>query len=602
MKHARLLPLFVFACGASAQDAPTWVLPEVNAARVQRLVFDSEAAGQPVSCHVFTPEAYDAGPGRRFPVLYWLHGTGGGLGAVGPLAAHFGRAMERGLMPSCLVVFANGLVESLWCDSKDGRQPVETVMVRELVPRIDQTFRTVARREARLVEGFSMGGYGAGRFAMRYPDVFGAVSMLGAGPLDDDFSGPRARANPVERERIWQTVFGGDLDYFRAQNPVNLAPAAAPELDRRTLFRIAVGERDGMLAGNRALSRRLAELEIEHDFLVGPGARHQVMELFQSLGAANWSFYRHAFSAERLVGGPARLPPPAGAGLQWVAPEVRAPRVERRVFASRAAGAEVSYFIFTPDIYDREPARRFPVLYWLHGGGGAEGKASVSHVGPMSRRFGDAIREGKIPPMLVVFPNGMHSLWVDSKDGSIPMETVLARELLPNVDAHFRTLATREGRLVEGFSMGGYGAARLGFKFPELFAHASVLAGGPLQRDFTATPRVTERGRLRVLENIFGGDLDFFREQSPWRLAEENADQLRQGSTFRVVIGQRDEMLGVVREFHDHLLRLELPHEYVELPGVPHDPNGMLQALGEDNWRFYRQIFEQLPKDILIRE
>jgi enterochelin esterase-like enzyme len=581
-----------FISTAIAQQKPVWVLPEVNAPRVQRVVFDSKSAGEPVSFHVLAPESYATDKQRRFPVIYWLHGTGGGLGGVVPLAAHFDRAMKAGKLPPCLVIFANGLMESLWCDSKDGRQPVETIVVRELVPHVDAHFRTVARREGRLIEGFSSGGYGAGRYAMRYPEVFGAVSMLGAGPLDQDFRGPRTRANPEERERIWQTVFGGDPDYYRAQSPLNLAAEAAPALDRRTFFRIAVGDRDGMLPGNQELSRRLAEKEIEHDFLVGRGARHQTLELFQALGEANWTFYQHAFAPARLEGAPARLPPLAETRLQWTAPEVAAPRVQRRLFASSAAGTQVSCFIYTPEIYDREPERRFPVLYWLHGGGGSQGRASVSHVAPMARRFDAAIQSGKIPPFLVVFPNGMHSLWMDSKDGRIPMETVLVRELLPYVDAHFRTQAAREGRLIEGFSMGGYGAARLGFKYPDLFAHVSILAGGPLQPEFVSAPRVNERMRLQVLGEIFGGDLAFFRAQSPWQLAEENAARLRQGSALRVVIGDSDEMLSVTREFQEHLQRLQIPHNYRELPGIPHNPSQMFDALGEDGWAFYRQIFD----------
>ncbi|MCI0540314.1 MAG: hypothetical protein L0Z50_34355 [Verrucomicrobiales bacterium] len=154
--------------------------------------------------------------------------------------------------------------------------------------------------------------------------------------------------------------------------------------------------------------------------------------------------------------------------LPWVTPAVRAPRVEFRTFESAAAKTKVSYHLYTPAIYDTKQEQRFPVLYWLHGtGGGAAG------VRPLASHFDSAIGAGKIPPMIVVFANGLaSSMWCDSKDGNVPMETVVVQELVPHMDATFRTIARREGRLIEGFSMGGYGAARLGFKYPESSARS----------------------------------------------------------------------------------------------------------------------------------
>lgn len=166
----------------------------------------------------------------------------------------------------------------------------------------------------------------------------------------------------------------------------------------------------------------------------------------------------------------------AQAGDGWVTPAIEAPGVTRQVFRSEAVGTEVSYHVWLPREYQQRPSARFPTLYWLHGtGGGEEG------IAPLCRWFQKAIREGRIPPMILVFPNGLAtSLWSDSKDGRWPVETVLVREVIPLVDRSCRTLATREGRLVEGFSMGGYGAARLGFRHPDVFGSVSVLAGGPL--------------------------------------------------------------------------------------------------------------------------
>ena len=559
-----------------AQKAPLWVLPEVDAPRVQRVLFDSKAAGRQVSCHVFTPEDYEKDKEGRFPVLYWLHGTGGGLPGIAPVSAWFDAAIREGMIPPMLVVFPNGLASSMWCDSKDGAVPMETIVIKELLPHIDATFRTIATREGRLIEGFSMGGYGAARLGFKYPQLFGAVSILAGGPLDLDFAGPRATGNPAERERIWNGTFGGDLDYYRAKHPITLAEQQADAVHGKGIVRIAVGSRDSSGPLNRAYSEHLTKLKIDHSFSVVPEASHDTLALLQGLGEANWEFYQKAFASIREQ---------TTAATPWILPEPDAPRMQRVLFDSKAAGGKVSCYVFTPQPYDVNPESRFPVLYWLHGSGGS----SPDSAAQVARRFSEAMRTGKIPPMILVFPNGLpRGMWCDWKDGSVKLETMFIEELLPHIDRTFRTVAKREGRIIDGFSMGGYGAARLGFKHPHLFAAVSLLGAGPLQAEFTEAPRAGPRERDRLLNTVYGGDMAYYREQSPWHIVEQNAEKLRTGLLIRQIVGDRDETLGFNREFKQHLDALKIPHSYRQLPGIPHDPNLVLAKLGEDNWEFYR--------------
>lgn len=270
----------------------------------------------------------------------------------------------------------------------------------------------------------------------------------------------------------------------------------------------------------------------------------------------------------------------------WVLPEVDAPRLRRVLFDSKTAGRQVSFYLFTPENYELEQERRFPVLYWLHGSGGGTPAAAAQ----VARRYGDAMRTGRIPPMLLVFPNGLPmGMWCDWKDGSVKLETMFIEELIPLIDSTHRTLAKREGRVIEGFSMGGYGAARLGFKHTDLFAAVSLLAAGPLQLDFADAPRAGPKGRDRVLGMVYGGDMAYFQAQSPWRIAEQNAGKLRSGILIRQIIGDRDETLRFNRDFKRHLDSLGVPNSYRQLPGIPHDPVRVLDSMGEDNWTFYRQ-------------
>lgn len=285
---------------------------------------------------------------------------------------------------------------------------------------------------------------------------------------------------------------------------------------------------------------------------------------------------------------------PQAAEFAWLTEAVEAPGVEQRTYESGAIGAAVSYHLFLPGEYDAEPERRFPVLYWLHGGGGFSARA----IRTISAHFGDAMQAGRIPSMIVVFPHvPAYSLWVNSKDGRLPLETMMIDELLPHIDETLRTVASREGRMVEGWSMGGYGAARFGLKRHDLFCAASSFAGGPLQQEFTKAPRVNEAQRLATLRMVCSGDYGYFRELSPWRLAQQNADAVRENLRFRVVIGAEDEMIEVAHEFHAHLGELDIPHTFTVVPGAGHQPMRVLSALGDEGWAFYRRALGVTPAD-----
>ena len=274
-------------------------------------------------------------------------------------------------------------------------------------------------------------------------------------------------------------------------------------------------------------------------------------------------------------------------GIAWVTREMRAPRVSFHKFDSAAAKSQVSYHLYTPAAYERDQERRFPVVYWLHGSGGG-----LTGIAQVARSFDAAIESGRTPPCLVVFVNGLvEGMYVDWKDGSVPLETVIVRELLPHVDATYRTLAVREGRALDGYSMGGYGAARLGFSYPELFRGVSIMGGGPLQAELVQAPRAGRRRAEEVLQRVYGGDQEYFRSVSPRRIAERHADRLKNDLVIRQVCGDRDETFRVNTEFHEHLERLGIPHSWRVLPGVDHNPLATIEALGAENWSFYQSVF-----------
>ena len=298
--------LFAVASAISIAQAqgPAFVTPAVRAPRVEFHTFESKAAKAKVSYHLYTPEIFDSEKERRFPVLYWLHGSGGGLAGIAPVSAWFDMAIREGKIPPMLVVFPNGLASSMWCDSKDGAVPMETIVIKELLPHIDATFRTLAAREGRIVEGFSMGGCGAARLGFKYPQLFAAVSILAGGPLDLEFAGPRATGNPAERERILNATFGGDLDYYRSQHPITVAEQQADAVRGKVRVRMAVGSRDNTAPLNRAYSEQLKKLNIAHTFTLVPGVGHDTIGLLKGLGESHWEFYRALFATQPSLAKP----------------------------------------------------------------------------------------------------------------------------------------------------------------------------------------------------------------------------------------------------------------------------------------------------------
>ncbi len=303
------------------------------------------------------------------------------------------------------------------------------------------------------------------------------------------------------------------------------------------------------------------------------------------LGASIVGLAAGSAALARPAQSPRRMPPLTP--LQWVTPRVEGSGLSFHTFRSPAAGAEVSFHIYAPPAYAADPDRRFPVVYWLHGSGGG-----VSGISRLSSLVDEAVATGRVQPFLLVFVNGLRmGMYVDWANGRAPLETVIVQELRPHVDANWRTIATREGRLLDGFSMGGYGAGRFGFRYPELFRSVSMMGAGPMQETLERTPRASRVQAEDLLRDVYGGGQDRFRAVSPRRYAEQNAATLARDSRLRLVIGDRDETLENNRDFHEHLTRLGIPHDWIVLPGVGHDPMGVLTALGDRHWAFYRDAF-----------
>lgn len=134
---------------------------------------------------IYLPPGYAEATERRYPSIYWLHGfTGTGLSALNrnpwvPSLPEIADALiEREAAPPFILVMVDGFTKyggSQFLNSS-ATGPYEDYLIDEVVPFVDRTYRTLARREARGVDGKSSGGYGALMLGMRHPEVFGCVA------------------------------------------------------------------------------------------------------------------------------------------------------------------------------------------------------------------------------------------------------------------------------------------------------------------------------------------------------------------------------------------------------------------------------------------
>ncbi|MBT5832906.1 MAG: esterase family protein [Candidatus Latescibacteria bacterium] len=218
-------------------------------------------------------------------------------------------------------------------------------------------------------------------------------------------------------------------------------------------------------------------------------------------------------------------------------------------FRSPALIKACSMNVIFPD--DKEGP--FPVFYLLHG-------LSDDHSIWMRRTSIE--RYVQDLPIIVVMPDGGRSFYCDAVEGPA-YENHIIQDVIAFTDRIFNTLPTREGRVIGGLSMGGYGALKLALKYPNLFCSA-VSHSGAL--GITKVKPKNVRQDMRVeFPQIFGTN-PFGGKDCLYKLAETvDKDQL---PALRIDCGTEDSLVQANRDYHAHLNQLDIPHEYEEFPGA----------------------------------
>ena len=317
--------------------------PASSQARVVEARLFSPSLGTTKRAVVYLPPSYATQPGRRYPVLYYLHGMWGGewdWARHGRLDAAMDSLAARGAAEA-IVVMPDGddgwyttwnvLAGLTNCPARvPASEPAarycvpwaryDDYVARDLVARVDSGYRTLPARAHRGVAGLSMGGYGAVSLAVGYPTVFSAAASHSGALAPLRRAGPRPPTIP-ELAAAWGPefwpyllpAFGRDTLGWWARDPAralrrlrDTAPALVPS------FFIDVGTGDYLLPQSRAFRDSLAAMKLPHRYAEWPGAH-------------SWPYWR-AHVGESLAWLLARVAPAAGAPAVPAASASRHPR------------------------------------------------------------------------------------------------------------------------------------------------------------------------------------------------------------------------------------------------------------------------------------
>jgi enterochelin esterase-like enzyme len=199
-----------------------------------------------------------------------------------------------------------------------------------------------------------------------------------------------------------------------------------------------------------------------------------------------------------------------------VPPATRLPlagRVEQGLYFSQVTAREESYRVYLPPGYDQLD-RRYPVLFLLHGWPYDE--AHWDNLG-VDEAADARIVDGTLPPFMIVLPGADSSgVYINTSGGAQSFEQQLVNELMPHIDATYRSVQTREARAIGGISRGGVWALEIAFRHHDAFgivgAHSPALSANRAPPVYDPFELLKQPGVEALRIYLSAGDADWARE------------------------------------------------------------------------------------------
>ncbi len=246
---------------------------------------------------------------------------------------------------------------------------------------------------------------------------------------------------------------------------------------------------------------------------------------------------------------------------------------------------EIEYNIYLPSDYDNSN-RRYPVLCLLHGFGDDE--TGWSQFGEVSHIADKAIQNGESTPMIIIMPDAAVTWYINSFDGKTKYEDFFIKELIPYIDATYRTRTQKNYRAVAGLSMGGYGTLIMSTKHPELFAAAAPLSAGIFTDE--EMNNMPDENWNETFGMLFGNNLKgkdrineaYLKNSILNIIAKGNGEELKK-VRYYIDCGDDDFLIKGNMALHAAMIDKQIPHEFRVRDGV-------------HNWTYWREALPEVMK------
>ncbi|HEU5117215.1 MAG TPA: alpha/beta hydrolase-fold protein [Isosphaeraceae bacterium] len=525
---------------------------------------------------VYTPPGYDTDRQTRYPVLYLQHGGGEdetGWPNQGRMAFIMDNLIAEKKAKPMLVVMEQGYARRA-NDSEPTPRPggpgrpdfsrmfsaFEDVMVKDLIPMIDSTYRTIPDRDHRAMAGLSMGGMQTFQITLKHLDLFSYIGGFSGG--GGGFGG--AGFDP-------KTAHGGvmaDADAFNKK--VHLL-----------WLGIGTDEPQRMYESVQKYHQELDKAGIKNVYYESPGTAHEWLTWRRCLHEFAPLLFVNASNAptnaprtgrrggppqsQSIVLNPDDVPafpePPADIDEKQDVPHGTLAMID---YDSRSVGTTRKMQVYTPPGYSED--QKYPVLYLLHGIGGDE--TEWQRFAHPNLVLDNLIAAGKATPMIVVMPNG-RAQKNDRAEGNVfasapafaAFEKDLLNDVIPTIESRYSVQADRDHRALAGLSMGGGQSLNFGLAHLDTFAWIGA---------FSAAPNT----------------------QPAEELVPDPEKTRRQLKLLWLACGNKDNLLRISQGVHAYMNENHVPHVW-HVDSHAHDPTEWKNNL----YLFAQRIFKDPSAD-----
>ena len=236
---------------------------------VTHKTFYSQLYNHELGYNIYLPDSYDKN-GDKYPVAYHLHGwTGNESSEIVPMEKVYKDKRTIMIFPNSSPVIED--LENL---------PVESMLINELIPHIDEAYRTDANREGRSISGFSMGGGMAFFCAVKYSELFSSVTTYAPTfhhylhKEDTDVVG-----KPITEASERYNAMMKNKRHLTEGNIIHLIHYNAGIIRKSLKIKIHVGEQDVLICENEIIHLHLKLLEVPHEYKIFNGAAHELSKI-----------------------------------------------------------------------------------------------------------------------------------------------------------------------------------------------------------------------------------------------------------------------------------------------------------------------------------